>query len=865
MSKSAENKTLNYLPHLDGLRALAVLAVLLFHFQTPGFSAGYLGVDIFFAISGFLVTRIILKDLEDYGHMRFKRFFARRVRRLFPALAIVCFFTLIIGYFVFSADRLADFGKSIAAAILSVSNINFWSESGYFDTASESKLLLHTWSLSVEEQFYLIWPFTLAIGYKLFKDRTLKYLSIGGFLFSVSLILIWKLGRFDVRADSTIFYWMPFRIFEFMMGAIVILIYDKAQTLRPTSQNLMSVLGLILILATIILPGFYGEPFGPILGFFACLGACLLILTSRAVLSSQVLSLPAIRWIGKISYSLYLVHWPLWVLLPENIKHIPNIWVGLLACSILLTLPIYYLIEVPLRHGKLSDIIGGRKNSDLKFFGIFASGIAIAGAVIMSASSLPFKSQPILNANQIKQGESARYQLKTCKIHRLQTSKNCFPNRPKQILVIGNSHEIDGYNIFYEIFKHDPKVNLVAFSNTNNCDIEINETLISNVSALACSERADALDKLSKEGFFTHLVYSSNQPFGPNKAKSWAIIDWIKSQNQNLDVITLGGFLNVKEHCGTIINRDKDFKACLDPQYTTSFPKNEISESKVDSETDYLYIDKISLLCEDKILQNCEYKADGEPLFYDANHLSFGFSKRLGQLTKTNYKEELAAIGLPVSSDPIYLLVRGEANAIGIPEYPVEVKYSPDENVQIWNGENWVTADPENWPFQYKQKRFGSYNFGLATASKLHGYYDRPVRIILNASSGAKYDKWVDGNKQKWNLERRQIKKSRAQNVIVLSHHGESHNDETATEFLDKVGQYENLLAQQDWFSGLVIHGNLLIDGKKSNQLDQISTLENYVSSEGLTSSDGVNFDSTSLKKLGERYAEQIINSDIIK
>ena len=115
----------SYFPHIDGLRALAVLAVLFFHFGTPGFAAGYLGVDIFFVISGFLVSRLILKDLENYGQMRFGRFFARRVRRLFPSLAAVCIITALFAYALLDLYSLAAFGKSVGAAVISLSNILF--------------------------------------------------------------------------------------------------------------------------------------------------------------------------------------------------------------------------------------------------------------------------------------------------------------------------------------------------------------------------------------------------------------------------------------------------------------------------------------------------------------------------------------------------------------------------------------------------------------------------------------------------------------------------------------------------------------------------------------------------------------------
>ena len=138
-----------YWEHIDGLRAFAVLAVLLFHFKAPGLASGFLGVDIFFTISGFLITRLIVLELRKSGSVDFKRFFSRRIRRLFPALLVTCLLTAGFAYFLLTPERLSAFGNSLTAAIISLSNIQFWLGSGYFDAASHTKPLLHTWSLSV--------------------------------------------------------------------------------------------------------------------------------------------------------------------------------------------------------------------------------------------------------------------------------------------------------------------------------------------------------------------------------------------------------------------------------------------------------------------------------------------------------------------------------------------------------------------------------------------------------------------------------------------------------------------------------------------------------------------------------------------
>jgi len=149
---------IGYQRHIDGLRALAVLSVVFYHYGQPWFGGGYVGVDVFFVISGYLITNLIIGEISSTGDFSFKRFYIRRLRRLFPALAVTLILCLPLALALFSPVQLQDFGRALAAAVFSVSNILFWQESGYFDPMTHMRPLLHTWSLAVEEQYYLLWP-----------------------------------------------------------------------------------------------------------------------------------------------------------------------------------------------------------------------------------------------------------------------------------------------------------------------------------------------------------------------------------------------------------------------------------------------------------------------------------------------------------------------------------------------------------------------------------------------------------------------------------------------------------------------------------------------------------------------------------
>lgn len=330
---------MNYRPDIDGLRAVAVLGVLLFHFSLGPFPGGFTGVDIFFVISGYLITRLIIEDMSK-GRFSFRSFYGRRIRRLFPALCFTLVCSLVAAAFLLPPSQMTRFGLSLSASVLSVSNIFFWSEVGYFDVSAQLKPLLHTWSLSVEEQFYLLWPFALV--WLMRRGKTAATIAaVLIFCASLAANLLFE------PYQSALFYLAPFRFFEFALGAVLVFA-PAARTNGVREGSLL--IGLALIAYAFL---FFDEKmlFPSYPALMPTVGACLVIYGGQAKWSGLALRNPLCVWTGLISYSLYLAHWPLlvfWQLAQPAAMTIRDRLV-LLAVTLIVALLMYGLIERPFR------------------------------------------------------------------------------------------------------------------------------------------------------------------------------------------------------------------------------------------------------------------------------------------------------------------------------------------------------------------------------------------------------------------------------------------------------------------------------------------------------------------------------------
>ncbi len=340
-----------YRPDIDGLRAVAIIPVVFFHVGMAGFSGGYVGVDVFFVISGFLITSILLADLESKRYSIID-FYSRRIRRIFPVLITVLLVTTFFSMWLMFPDEFKKYQSSLVSTLLFYSNYLFMFDVGYFAIPAETNPLLHMWSLAVEEQFYLIFPVYLFFMHRFFKSHMLLLtvvILLLSFIYSVYLTQ-------DSMSES--FYSTPSRAWELLLGSILAFVKEKEFSIKRWQAEVLVLVGLFCIIFSIFS---YSDKtiFPGVSATVPVIGTALIIFVGcyRKTFVSQLLSLKPMVFIGLISYSLYLWHWPVMVFHKKFIIGIESQY-GLYI-SVVLTFILAYLswrfIETPFRKGNLFD------------------------------------------------------------------------------------------------------------------------------------------------------------------------------------------------------------------------------------------------------------------------------------------------------------------------------------------------------------------------------------------------------------------------------------------------------------------------------------------------------------------------------
>ncbi|MGY1488089.1 acyltransferase family protein [Methylobacillus pratensis] len=385
-----------YRPDIDGLRAISIFAVVFYHVFPMYISGGFVGVDVFFVISGFLISAIIINNLEKET-FSFYDFYLRRIKRIFPALIIVLFSSLVFGWYVLFTDEYKQLGKHIAVSILFLSNIALWNEAGYFDSASESKPLLHLWSLGVEEQFYILWPLIIYIFWRFKTNLLIPIIALG--------VISFFLNTYYISDKPTAVFYLPIsRFWELLAGALlayhevnkgkVNYIFHRKSFFDPHAnkiKNVQSVVGISLLLFAIFtydqntkFPGW--AALLPVFGTFLLISAGTNAWVNRALISNS-----GLIWIGLISYPLYLWHWPFLVF--SKIIY-PGFDDEILAKILVIFLSIifawftYRYIEIRIRHSKhirtISILV-------ITMVGLFALGLSVYNSLIIPRVSDEWK------------------------------------------------------------------------------------------------------------------------------------------------------------------------------------------------------------------------------------------------------------------------------------------------------------------------------------------------------------------------------------------------------------------------------------------------------------------------------------------
>ena len=385
------------------------------------------------------------------------------------------------------------------------------------------------------------------------------------------------------------------------------------------------------------------------------MGALLVIVSGKSQVLAALLTNRLAVGLGLISYSLYLIHWPVLVFY-KLYKYQPlesTESVVLLLVSLLLAGLMYRWVEQPFRK---TTFTANSKGAHTKFLITSVSmmlTIALIGLFIGQSDGKTWRNKHALTAQQIEIGRQQRYELirQGCTVLRLDEARYCGSNSAHQILVIGNSHEPDGYNIFHQIYGTNEQINLISFGTLNGCRVSMKRGVPASAIKLHECEARTAV--LSDETFLRNLdgvILSSNQPFDEKQTSDWEILHYLRKENPALPIVVLGAYLNTERNCTDLHQRFGSFGACKQLRHLSYNPFNEYqnSELALSKSIDYLYLDKTRLVCKKGTLSSCAIRAGSEPAFYDRHHLSRSFARHLGRRITEEYAEDLMGEGFPM-------------------------------------------------------------------------------------------------------------------------------------------------------------------------------------------------------------------------
>lgn len=616
-----------YRKEIDGLRALAVVPVILFHAGYDTFSGGFIGVDVFFVISGYLITNILISEISN-NRFSFVNFYFRRARRIIPVLFNAILLSIPASYYFLNPREMIDFAESIISTITFSSNILFWQEIGYFNTKSELKPLIHTWSLSVEEQYYLIFPLVtliaLGFGRKYFISLVITVLF-------VSIVLAeWGSNN----TPDAAFYLLPTRAWEIMIGSLCAIIiyyrlfgsYDKSLIFN----NIFSFLGLFLIIYSVLFFDRYVKSPG-IMMLVPTIGTALIILFSQKMtIVTRILSISPFVYIGLLSYSLYIYHQPVFAF--ARYYHSDDFINNALYYIFLITLISaisYKVIENPIRN-----------RSILKGARAFKCYIAFATLFFISFSLIAFLSKGNIfrfDSNITREFENVPDWNKYVWELKIKYRLSDYGDKKEKVLIIGDSNSGDFFNAIYDIY--GDRLGYSSITVQSGCgNLFIKQEIIVE-KRVRSYERCIDSDNLTNEKEM-RLIEKADIVFIASSWKKWETELIAESHRELVRIYGDKFYYFGSKHIDV---REMDIYRSAEKGHYADLHYPALPESvRINEEISEIigkqhFIDPYDIMCD--AIETCQVvNGSGSLLFYDGFHLSKNGAARLGRGLKERLK-----------------------------------------------------------------------------------------------------------------------------------------------------------------------------------------------------------------------------------